>query len=249
MHVKKLVLLLALTTFCSQLLAADKITILERKLLAVKTSNQSKAGEEMQNMISPYKQMLNNKLNVVIGFTTSELKGYAPESPLSNFCADALLHYAQTHNKQPVDMALLNFGGLRKALPQGPINYMHVYELMPFENKAVIITLTGKELYSIVNNIALKNGAPIAGLRLKIKNDSQIEASIQGQAIDPNKTYRIATSDYLAEGNDGFISLTKPNIMSLDIKIRELLIEEIQATSSHGKTIEANLDQRIYVEK
>lgn len=249
MLIKKLIFSLASASICISMLAAGKITITDSKLIPVKTTYRNEQSAEMEKLIAPYKQKLDSSLSEVIGFTSGEIKSYAPESPLSNFCADALLHYAQSHQKQEVDIAILNFGGLRKNLPKGIICVRNIFELMPFENEAVIVELKGYQLQEALNYIAAKGGTPIAGARLQIKDKKILEASINNKALDPQKTYRIITSDYLAEGNDKLLPQSSTKKIALNIKIRDIFMEEIKLISNNHKTIEANTDERIIIQK
>jgi 5'-nucleotidase len=55
------------------------------------------------------------------------------ESPLSNALTDALLAASGA------EVALLNTGGLREAIPAGDISYATFFTVLPFNNRAVVI--------------------------------------------------------------------------------------------------------------
>ncbi len=235
--------------FAISAFANKDFQIQESKLMPIQTSQMTTSGEEMQKLISPYKLQLNELLQTPIGTTDSILDKFRPESPLSNLCTDMLLAYSQKQSSTPVDIAILNMGGLRKALPKGTIRLQNIYELMPFENQVVIVELSGSEVIKLFENIAKKEGEPIAGARLEIKNGQLVSATIQRKEIIKDKTYYIATSDYLVGGNDFIFEKGPKKTYPLNVKLRDVFIEEIKELTSQGQLIHAKTDNRIYVEK
>src|SRR5690606_6510040 len=94
-------------------------------------------------LIAPYRQQVTSKMSEVIGTATTELGKAEYESPLGNFVVDLMLQQTNMIMSEPVDMAQSTNGGLRVPLPAGPINVGNIFELMPFENELVVLTLDG----------------------------------------------------------------------------------------------------------
>ena len=94
------------------------------------------------------------------------------------------------------DVALLNRKGVRQALPPGVLTSATVWDLVPFENKVVILKLTGQQLLTAAQNVESR----FAGLRTK--GEGFIDG--HGAPIELKKTYTVATIDYLYLGGDGF---------------------------------------------
>jgi 2',3'-cyclic-nucleotide 2'-phosphodiesterase (5'-nucleotidase family) len=99
---------------------------------------------------------------------------------------------------------------------------------MPFENKIVVVGLKGDKVNTIVSYLVAKKRAhPILGLKILLDQEyNLIEATINGEQIDKNKTYYIATSDYLYNSGDN-MSFFKPSesMFDLDYKIRNAMID------------------------
>ena len=79
-----------------------------------------------------------------------------------------------------------------------------VYEILPFENALCVLTLRGADLRHLFENIAARGGEGVSGVRLTISADGRLlDCSVGGLPVDEERTYTVATLDYLAEGNDG----------------------------------------------
>ena len=110
--------------------------------------------------------------------------------------------YCVKNNIREADICLLNNGGLRTTLPKGNITKGRIFELMPFENELVVLTISGEKTQGLFDFLARVNGMPLAGAEMGIDNKNPVSIIIGGEAFDPGKTYRVLTSDYLAEGGD-----------------------------------------------
>ena len=177
--------------------------------------------------------------------------GNSPESLLSNWAADALLQIAPSYTELPIDMALLNIGGLRNSLPQGDVTYGAVFEVFPFENTLCVLTLSGEQLQTLFEQIAARGGEAIAGASMVIDENSLVSAKVGDEPIDKNRTYVIATVDYLAEGNDGMPVLAEAQsyIYPNDATLRQLMLDYVSAQTRQGKPLASRLDGRIRVIK
>jgi 2',3'-cyclic-nucleotide 2'-phosphodiesterase (5'-nucleotidase family) len=138
-------------------------------------------------------------------------------------------------------------GSLRKSLPKGKITEADIYELMPFNNKLVVITLSGEKTNKLLEYIASQGGEVVANLKMKIKNKKPQDVFIDGKAFDINKKYRILTYDYLASGGDNMKFFLEPIKMELiDIVGRDAILEFIFEETEKGNKLNAQLDGRIF---
>ncbi|MBL8406893.1 MAG: 5'-nucleotidase C-terminal domain-containing protein [Candidatus Accumulibacter sp.] len=125
------------------------------------------------------------------------------------------------------DIALQNGGGIRSALPQGEVSFNTAYTVLPYSNVLFELQLSGSQVAEVledaVGNYLDRGGSDgshpyAAGLRWQLdlsqprghrfsaievqRKDSEI-----WQAIDPQGSYTVVTSDYLATGSDGYTTL------------------------------------------
>ena len=203
--------------------------------------------------VLPYKTKLDAEVNILIGKSVQAISKNQPEGLLGNFAADLSLeeskkHYYPEDNKN-IDFCFLNNGGLRAALPAGEITKRNIFEVMPFENELIVLSLTGSDVKQLLNYIVSKNGIPIGGLRMKIKNKEAVEVMINNSPFDSTKIYKVVTSDYLANGGDNLFFLAQAKKREyINLKIRDAMIEHIQQLTKDGKLIDPKLDGRITIE-
>lgn len=201
--------------------------------------------QQINQMIQPYKEKLDGEMNRVISYTPIDLPKNGFNSPLANLNCDMIweetnLIYQKTHN-QKVDMCLLNSGGIRRAFTKGNLTVKNVYELMPFENQALVVTLSGEKVLEMVKYLSDSDkGHPISGIKFVPNDENSIQ--INGEKFDKNKTYTVVTNDYLQKGGDQMYFLGNPVKMEmLDVKLRDLMLQYFE---KHD-TIKVNLDKRI----
>ncbi|MDD3079421.1 MAG: 5'-nucleotidase C-terminal domain-containing protein [Paludibacter sp.] len=214
--------------------------------IPIDQSTDSIADTAYMNYLKPIKKELDRKMNVVIGHAAETMKGHAPESLLSNFSADVYRQAATQYLDSTVDIAIVNLGGLRTTVPAGDITIGKIFELMPFENELVILWLKGDKLYDLMQFFASIGGEGETGIRMTIRDKKAVDITINGEPLDKNKVYTIATNDYLAGGNDKMVQLaTYQKRVDTGIKIRDMLIDYIKNETANGREINSELDGRI----
>ena len=138
------------------------------------------------------------------------------ESNIANFAADAV------RNALGADIALLNAGGFRSdhVLGPGPITRRDVLALLPFQNPLLLLSITGAQLRDTLEHgldrriVNGQSGAlpHVSGLRIvydptRAKGQRIVELTANGRAVTAEASYRLATSNYLAGGGDGYAML------------------------------------------
>ena len=124
-------------------------------------------------------------------------------------------------------VALQNAGGVRVAVPAGPLTMNTAFTVLPFTNTLVEMDVTGAELLAaledgVANHLDLgqSNGSHpyAAGLRWNLDlrqpkgqrfSQVQVKDRTTGvwSALDPAKTYVLVTNDFVASGKDGYTTL------------------------------------------
>jgi 2',3'-cyclic-nucleotide 2'-phosphodiesterase (5'-nucleotidase family) len=101
-------------------------------------------------------------------------------------------------------------------------------------------------LEELVQFFARIGGEGVSGLRMEISGGKAVNVSVNGKAIDPEKLYSIATSDYLAGGNDKMVQLAQSEKrLNTGLKLRNILLNYIKTETAKGNKIQSRLDGRI----
>ncbi|HEA30258.1 MAG TPA: hypothetical protein ENH91_09730 [Leeuwenhoekiella sp.] len=188
---------------------------------------------KINTFIKPYKEHIDKQMDSVLAYSTKALSKTDSEynTAIGNMMADAVMAYANPifnkRTKFNIDAVLLNYGGIRSALPQGNITMREAYNIMPFENRVMVLEISGKKVNEMFDYLKHGTAHPMHGLHLVINDKGDIEESkINGAPVDPKKTYFIATNDYLQNGGDHMDFFKNPvSIMDLDYKVRNILID------------------------
>ncbi len=229
---------------------ASNVSKVETSSYIVTTTDSIPADSAITEKIKPYSEKINADMGVVLAQSAQVLEKGIPESTLGNFVSDLCFELAKREYKSPtnqkIDFAFFNNGGLRKSLPKGVITKGDVFELMPFENELVILTLNGADIKKLVNFMASKGGAPVSGLRFTIKNNEAVNITIGNVPFDTTKNYTVLTSDYLANGGDNYTFLSEAlNRETTGIKIRDAIMQHLYIMGKTEEILNVALDGRI----
>ena len=224
------------TAYQSQSLQYNKYTV---------TDKQPK-DSAILSFLQPYSNNVNQKMNEVVGVVDVSMDKDHPESALGNFMVDAFFTMAKEKYTEKVDGAILNYGGIRLTqLPAGNITNGKVFELMPFDNLLILQKMKGTVLQQVLDLAAYGGGWPIAGITMQIKDKKAINIKIGGKPFDPEATYNIANSDFLANGGDNLSMLkTIPQITN-GYLMREVLFDYIKKLKAEDKNISATIEKRV----
>jgi 2',3'-cyclic-nucleotide 2'-phosphodiesterase (5'-nucleotidase family) len=90
------------------------------------------------------------------------------------------------------DVALSTASSFRQALPRGRITLEALRAAMPYDNEILVYSLRGDVVQKLLAYGASRNGS------------DSVAIVAEPAVIDPDRTYRIATTDYLARTAPGY---------------------------------------------
>jgi 2',3'-cyclic-nucleotide 2'-phosphodiesterase (5'-nucleotidase family) len=189
-------------------------------------------------------------MSAVLVYSEIELTKSQPESALSNFFSDAITSTCKSKNII-FDFALPSTnGGIRTSLPKGAITRRHAFELMPFENELVVLTLKAESVEKLVQYIVDKGGQPVSDIQITANKSEKPVFKIAGKEFVNSGYYKVLTSDYLANGGDG-IDAFKEAVKkeNTNIKVRDAIIDYMISENKSGKTLNPQKDGRIIIEQ
>ena len=201
----------------------------------------TKIIEKYDSLVAP--------LQEIIGYAEDEYSGRYPESPLSNFAADALRECAINLSGGNVDVALTNFGGIRSSMPKGAVRVYDIYSIFPFNNDIVWFDVKGSDLRAIFERMA-KSGRIQAwsNVELVIERGKIIRVNVGGAPLDDNRVYRMATINFLMEGGDGLaLSKVARNQVSSGVYLRDAFVGYIKDKTAKGEKLKLATDGRVKI--
>ncbi|MGH2574667.1 MAG: 5'-nucleotidase C-terminal domain-containing protein, partial [Ignavibacteria bacterium] len=203
------------------------------------------AQEKVEQMVAS----AGSELMKVIGRLESDWKAsYSEECNLGQFEADAF------RMKAGSDIAFINGGGLRKNLLKGDITVGDIWEINPFGNTIVTFSVKGKTLLEMIKNrimIKAKKKCKgessemlnVSGLSysynsaliscsdtVRIPENLIISSNIGRTTLDPQRTYTIATNNYITAQFKKFFGDISKKIKFTDTQMidRVVIIEAVE---------------------
>ena len=192
------------------------------------------------------------KMGQVIGTSKEVMTSFAPMSPLSNLLVDMLFEWGNEYltgkKMEKADLALLNFGGIRAALPQGDITIGNIYQISPFDNTVSFVSVKGSELKKMFAGFSEKRNAPMANVQTTYQNGRLTNYTIGGLPLENDKVYTIITINFLVLGGDGFLEQVNfESTYYLDTLLRDVIIDKIRAKTAQGFEIERIKNNRVMI--
>lgn len=166
---------------------------------------------EVGAILEKYETLVDEIKNEVIGEAAMPLEGgYAErgdqgDNALGNLIADGMKW------AMDADMAMMNGGGIRADINEGPITYGEVFTVQPFGNTLVKAELTGESIIQVLNNQLSEPYGPdysVAGFSYTWNFDAMEVIDVylpDGNEIDPNEVYTVVVNNYMFGDDDSGI--------------------------------------------
>ena len=198
---------------------------------------------------TPYKKKMVDEINRVLSYAPENLTkdDGTLQSTLGNLMADMMYEKAeelfQKETGNHVDFVLSNHGGIRASLWNGDVKVQHAFNIMPFDNMLVVAELTKEKTEALFAYFVAKQRAhPLSKqVQLKIGKNGNYEVTIQGKPLE-DRTYFVATSDYLQKGGDNMSFFANPeSLYESNFLLRDAISEYF---ASHDSIV-SPLDDRV----
>lgn len=170
---------------------------------------------DIENLLLPLRKPVADIGNARIGETRNGIRTgnlRTGESPMANLIADAQLEATRS---QGARAALMNSGGVRNSFEPGPITFGQAITVQPFNNTLVVLELTGAELRAALEHgvrglpdgaggfLHISRGSSYVADARRPVGDRITEIVIDGERVEPEKTYRLCVNSFIAGGGDG----------------------------------------------
>lgn len=184
------------------------------RLIPVDKRLDNRIDPEAAAILSSYRTKVDSLKHVKIGRMAQELPAGSTE--LLNWVADVMLDMGQRMVDEPLDLAIVNKGGIRRGLPAGDITKELIMTMLPFDNHLNVLEIKGNDLAEAFEVMERRGG-------------DGISKGFDWRNVDPDHVYRLLTIDYLAHGGDYMESLKNGEIIYISPKrLDETMIEFLE---------------------
>lgn len=188
------------------------------------------------------------------------------ESTLGNLVADALNEGTGLTQLEKSDFGITNPGGLRTDLKvddifqdekPGEVTVAELNQVLPFANDHGVVSLKGSDVIQLFEQQWQPADASRPFLHLGISKELEViydseadrgkrvvSVKVNGEDIDPDKTYRVATLSFLAAGGDNFTAFANGKFEQSGLTDFEIWEAYFNARQDEGKKVKADKDER-----
>ncbi len=247
LKIQHFVIFVTITCLCACNDAPKKLSKISGKQLPITDS--INVTDSIDIFVAPYRKRVNEVLDSTLAFAPTQItkKDGKYNTSAGNLMADIMLSEAnpifKSRTGHEIDFVISNYGGIRSIISEGKVSARTAYEVMPFDNSIVVVAIKGKSVRDLISFlINAKNPHPIAGIQIVLNNNETLkDVNIQGLPFDENRTYYVATSNYLADGGNemGFFR-DGLNTVDLNYLIRNAMIDYFKKVD----TLTAKVDDR-----
>ncbi|WP_241506078.1 MULTISPECIES: bifunctional UDP-sugar hydrolase/5'-nucleotidase UshA [Yersiniaceae] len=193
-------------------------------------------NSDMLKLLTPFENQGKAQLEVKVGSVNGHLEG---DRSKVRFVQTNLAHLLLAAQKERAgaDFAVMSGGGIRDSIEAGDITYKDVLKVQPFGNTLVYVDLKGSEVgryLAAVANMKVDSGAYAQFIDVSLTADGNgvSDVTINGQPLQADKTYRMATLSFNATGGDGYPKISDhPSYVNTGFVDAEVLKQYIQTHS------------------
>lgn len=203
---------------------------------------------EVKAFIEGIEEANNEITSVEIGETKVKLDGErehvrAGETNLANIITDAMI------KASGADLAITNGGGIRASIEAGKITKLDVITVLPFGNQLTVLEVKGEDIVKALEHGTssypeTKGAFPqVGGMTFTLDLSKEVgnrvtDVKIQGEPIDLNKNYKLATNDFMAAGGDGYEMFVGCKEIALYPALDEIVMDYISELGVIDQTVE-----------
>jgi 5'-nucleotidase len=184
------------------------------------------------------------------------------DTPIGNLIADAQLAATRGPQSGGAEISFINSGGIRTRLQpaaDGSVSYGQLFALQPFGNTLVVLEMTGQQIERLLEQqftdgqpaeirqslLMPSEGFDFAFDRTRPPGQRIVAMTLHGQALDPERPYRVTVNNFLASGGDGFTAFSEAEPVAeggADIDALEAFIAGGVTAPAGGRVREVGAD-------
>jgi 2',3'-cyclic-nucleotide 2'-phosphodiesterase (5'-nucleotidase family) len=208
--------------------------------------------EELAELLRPYREGVVH-LEEPIGTVKEEMTFSRRHLEMGAWITDTIREYFNRELDTPVDLVIINRGGLRTTLHAGPVSRLDLMAIMPFDNTLGVIELSGEKMLELGEFLASRRGFnSISGGRILHDAENRLlRFDILGgdgeyHPVDKSRGYKVGTINFLATGGDGFTLLAEYPFACSGVILNAAMIHEVERLTTEEREVEVPGEWRRY---
>ncbi|MHC4832200.1 MAG: bifunctional metallophosphatase/5'-nucleotidase, partial [Planctomycetota bacterium] len=185
-------------------------------------------------IVRTYSARVQQEMSAVIGHTEALLDGGRErvryqETNLGSWLADVM------RETSGAEIALLNAGAVRGSFERGEIELGDAFRVFPYPNGIWLVDLEGRVLLEALTRAVRSSHDEedggflhVSGMRWVAQGTRVASVDIAGAPLDPKRSYRVAISDFVRAGGDGYAMLKDPPGVDTGHQLRDAVIEALK---------------------
>lgn len=168
-------------------------------------------NRDIVELLTPFQRKGTQQLDVGIGNLDEDLDGSRSlvrfrQAPI------AQLILAAQMEATTADVGIISGGGIRDSIDAGEVSYKDILQVHPFKNRIGYVDFSAAELEDYLNTVIQfppDTGAYLQyrGVSFTLDGQTMRDIRVAGQALDPNRSYRVSLNSFNAAGGDGYPKL------------------------------------------
>lgn len=219
---------------------------IDYRLIPVDSRLDSRITDDLGDILGPYRRSIDSLMTRQVGYAAVDLD-YRQDRQI-NWVSDVVRDLGRDI-APGVDFAIMNKGGLRTDIPHGPVTEGQIIQMMPFNNRIRVIDILGRDLRQPFDQMAATGGNGVSSevaVTYDPKAKKALSISVNGQPLQDDRTYRVATIDYLANGGDYMTGLTQgTQVAEIEAPIYKVLTRYLEEGPMKGRKIKPDTTQRM----
>ena len=175
----------------------------------------------------------------VIGYSTEYMERKYPECALYDWYIEELMRAAADSTGRKVDIGFANRGGVRIDMPQGEVFYDDIMSMFPFKNNICYVALKGRDVRVLLDQMASRTFQILGGIKVVAKDGKILSATVNGEPLDDEIVYGVATLNFLLDGGDGYkVANNALEVIYANGWLYDTMIPYVKSLTVAGKPIE-----------
>lgn len=184
----------------------------------------------------------------IVAYSSSEMIKAYPESALSNWYVDFYMKEVSRLAGKKVHIGVANFGGIRVDMPEGPVILDDLLSMFPFRNSVIYVEHKGSTIRKMLESMAATSFQVLGGVRIVAEEGKLVSVEIDGEPLDDDKVYGLATNSFLLHGGDGLYLADKAVFLrDLGVNVIDVVLDYVKTETAAGRQLSGSTDGRIII--